>query len=112
MERRITEAAARPLNQFKVHERLYGEPAYCLPTHYFGCGDAHSQDHDLRHFITADMRADWEAHRDELTRIYNGEATEFELFGFHEVVWMLPDRDDPRPWAAQMFDRQRPRVRT
>ena len=40
----------------------------------------------------------------DVTRIYEGEATMHELFGFHELPWMLSDRRSPRPWGAEMFD--------
>lgn len=104
MERRIAVPVTRLLNEFKVHELLYGEPAYCLPQFYTGYGDAHTRDPDLKHFITSEMRADWEANRDDLLRVYAGEITEPEAFGVHPVVWAVPHRTHPLPWAATVFD--------
>jgi hypothetical protein len=105
MERRITEPTVRPFNVYKATELLYGEVAFAVAPYYAGyAGKTPSHDTNLRPFISDEMRLDWEAYRSDLTRIYEGEATMHELFGFHELPWMLSDRRSPRPWGAEMFD--------
>jgi hypothetical protein len=102
---RISQPVGRPLTPEKVFELLYGEDAYCLPEYYRGYGDARSGDLDMTHFISEEMRADWFANRDKLMMLWNGEATEKELFGHYRRPWLISPRENSgRPWAAQVFD--------
>ena len=96
-----------PLSPEKVHELLYGEDAYCLPTHYRGYGDPVSRDPDMTHFISEEMRRDWLANRTKLMMLWNGEAEQKELFGHYPQPWLIAFRGDKEelPWAARMLDR-------
>ena len=109
VERRIVQSEERTLSPYKIHELLIGICTYPLrlPHTYSGYGNPHcrNQDEDLAPYITDAMRRDWIANRDKLLKLWNGEATEKELFGHVPKPWLNHSHEpDERPWASEMFD--------
>ena len=92
----------RELGPYKRHELLTGEINYPMAG-YTGYGDGKST--DLTAFISAEMRADWEANRDELLAFWaSGEHTTMKVFP-DSVPWLFVcGSPDTLPWAADQFD--------
>src|SRR5512136_2160262 len=83
----------------KCHELLTGEITYCAPDWYDGYGDGEGQ--DLSAFINDEMRADWEANRDELMEFWR--SGKYSIHFFPDSVPHLFYRGSRRtlPWAAK-----------
>jgi hypothetical protein len=92
----------RQLGPYRRHELLFGEIFYPV-SGYDGYGDGLNK--DLAAFIDDNMKADWEANRDELMAFWaSGEYTTSDVFP-GSLPWLF-DRGTPGklPWAAKMFD--------
>src|SRR5262245_19123858 len=86
----------RQLGPYRRHELLTGEIRY-PERGYSGYGDGRNL--NLADFISAEMRADWAEHRDELIAFWkSGEYTT-------DKPWLFV-RGEPGtlPWAAEQFD--------
>jgi hypothetical protein len=96
------------LGPYKRHELLFGEIIYPA-LGYTGYGDGTGK--DLTAFISDEMRADWEGHRDELMAFWrSGQYTTAEVFP-DSLPWLFDCGDGGLPWAAKQFDRKpRPRA--
>ena len=106
MERRTPKANTQPLlGPYKRHELLTGE--ICYPVlGYSGYGDGTGR--DLTAFISEEMRADWEANREELLAFWaSGEYTTPDIFP-DSLPWLFIGGPRARPgylpWAAKVFD--------
>ena len=70
---------------------------------YDGYGNGH--DSDLTNFISAEMRADWEANRDELLEFWRSGKSDAEVFPDDTLPWLgVGGNADTLPWAAVQFD--------
>lgn len=102
------------LTAYKLVELLTGKIRYPV-LGYDGYGDPTSSlrgDDLAEHFISDEMRADWEAHRDQLTAFWrSGEYTttkNLEPFGLNVRMppWLFAcGSARALPWAAQQFDK-------
>jgi hypothetical protein len=95
--------SSRSIGPYKRHELLFGEIVYSAPTYYTGYGNGKSE--NLHDFISDEMRADWEANRDELMKFWkSGEYTAPDTFP--DSLPFLFECGDPKglPWAAKVFD--------
>lgn len=95
----------RELGAFKRYELLTGERGSAVPEFYTGYTDGF--DDNVGNFISDDMRADWEANRDELMAFWNSGKY---LWDVYHVPDSLPHlvvigRRGTLPWAAKQFDR-------
>jgi len=92
------------LGPYRRHELLTGEIMYPVMG-YTGYGDGENT--DLTAFISDEMRADWEANRDELLKFWrSGEYTCGETFP-DSVPWLfVRGSRGTLPWAAKQFDRK------
>jgi hypothetical protein len=90
------------IGPYKRHELLTGEIRYPVQG-YTGYGDGVGT--DLTAFISAEMRADWEANRDELIKFWqSGEYTHPDNFP-DSLPWLfVAGGDDSLPWAAEHLD--------
>ncbi len=91
------------LSPDRWHELLTGQIIYSVPEYYGGYGDGFGQ--DLSAFISDEMKADWENHRDELLAFWRSGKTSYE--GVPDNFPHLLYRGSRRtlPWAAKQFDR-------
>jgi hypothetical protein len=93
----------RELTAYKRHELLTGEITYPVPGYYTGYADGRGT--DLTAFISDEMRADWEANRDELLKFWaSGEYTTGTIFADSKPWLFVCGSDDTLPWAATQFD--------
>jgi hypothetical protein len=84
------------IGPYRRYELLFGEIIYPV-LDYTGYGDGTGK--NLEDFISDEMRADWEANRDELTKFWRSGA--FTM----EEPWLF-DRgySHTLPWAAKHLD--------
>jgi hypothetical protein len=92
------------IGPYKRHELLTGEIRYPVRG-YTGYGDGVGT--DLTAFISAEMRADWEANRDELTAFWkSGKHTTPDVFS-DSLPWLfVRGRADELPWAAVQLEKR------
>jgi hypothetical protein len=92
------------LGPYKRHELLTGEIIYPLPQYYTGYGDGVGK--DLTAFISDEMRADWEANRDELLEFWKSGKVTYEVFP-DTLPWQLAyGNRKTLPWAAKHLDKK------
>jgi hypothetical protein len=92
------------IGPYKRHELLFGEIFYPM-MNYSGYGDGKGT--NLADFISAEMKADWEANREELMAFWkSGEYTHGEIFPDSKPWLFGRGYPDDLPWAAKMFDRE------
>ena len=101
------------LTAYKLVELLTGKIEYPV-LGYDGYGDptAKGGEDTAKHFISDEMRADWKAHRDQLTAFWrSGEYTttdNLEPFGLNVRMppWLFA-RGGTKvlPWAARQLDK-------
>jgi hypothetical protein len=87
----------RELGAYRRYELLCGEIVYPVQN-YDGYGDGEGT--NLADFISDEMRADWEANREELIAFWkSGEYT-------HDLPWLFVcGSRKTLPWAAKQFDK-------
>ena len=92
----------KSLGPYKSFELLTGEVTFASPGYYTGYGDGVGK--DLSAFINDEMRADWEANRDELMEFWR--SGKYSIDAFPDSVPHLFYRGSRRtlPWAAKKFD--------
>ena len=101
MERR--KAPPTPeLGPYKRHELLTGQIVY--PEYdYSGYGDGKST--NLMDFISDEMRADWQEHRERLIAFWkSGEYTNSNIFPDARPWLFICANANPLPWAAEQFN--------
>jgi hypothetical protein len=92
----------RQLTAYKRHELLTGEIIYAA-SGYSGYGDKTST--NLADFISDEMRADWEAHRDELLAFWeSGQYTTAEVFPDSKPWMFVCGSQDTLPWAERTLN--------
>ena len=94
------EAAAELTQGDERYELLTGRIELMVPA-YSGYATGNSK--TLEHYISDQMRADWQSHRTALLAIWAGELDEEETF--HDTLpWLcLGDWSRP-PWAARVLN--------
>jgi hypothetical protein len=91
------------LGPYRRHELLTGKIVYPVEG-YTGYGDGSGR--DLAAFISNDMRADWEANRDELLAFWrSGECTVSAIFANSKPWLFAYGSPDTLPWAARVLDK-------
>jgi hypothetical protein len=89
------------IGPYKRYELLRGVARYPVQG-YDGYGDGHET--DVRKFISAEMRADWEANRAELLAFWRSGKTEADVFP-DALPWLyVGGSADTLPWAARHLD--------
>jgi hypothetical protein len=94
---RRTHASRRQLSPYKRYELLTGYIDYPLKG-YDGYGDG--QRTSVAGFISDEMKADWQANRDELLAQWRADEVKLEK----PWLMVISDGPDTLPWAARMFD--------
>ncbi len=89
------------IGPYKRHELLTGEIRYPV-LGYDGYGDM--MDTDLTAFIGDEMRADWEANRDELIEFWKTGRHAVSYFSDVKPWLLAYGSADTLPWAAGVFD--------
>jgi hypothetical protein len=89
------------LGPYRRHELLTGEICYPMRG-YTGYGDGVGT--DLAAFISDEMRADWDSHRDELLAFWRSGETNLDYFADNKPWLFICDRPHSLPWAARRFD--------
>jgi hypothetical protein len=85
------------IGPYKRFELVTGWIVYVMLNYYTGYGDGF--DTNVGHFVSDEMRADWETNRaDLMERWRSGEVA--------EEPWLMLSADARRrrPWAVRMFD--------
>lgn len=95
----------RNIGPYKRHELLTGIIFYPA-LDYSGYGDGYGS--DLQAFISAEMRRDWKANREELLEFWDsGRFTTNDVFPDSEPWLFVRGFPGTRPWAAELFDEGR-----
>lgn len=91
------------IGPYKRHELLTGEIVYPMEN-YSGYGDGNSD--NLSDFISDEMKADWEANRDELLAFRRtGKYTTSEIFPDSKPWLFVRGSPNKLSWAATVFDK-------
>jgi hypothetical protein len=93
-------ASRLSIGPYRRHELLTGRIQYPVQG-YTGYGDGIGT--DLTAFIGDQMRADWEANRDELLAFWRSGKTEADVFP-DALPWLHGGGADALPWAARHLD--------
>ena len=96
------------IGPYRRHELLTGRIVYPVEG-YSGYGDGVGT--DLTAFITDQMRADWEANREDLMAIWQSDKTETDVFP-DALPWLYGGGStDTLPWAERHLGARPPPLR-
>ena len=89
------------LGPYRRHELLGGWADYPVQG-YDGYGDG--RETDMRKFISAEMKADWQANRAALMEFWESGMSDNEAFPHDTLPWLCLGPRGPLPWACEHLD--------
>jgi hypothetical protein len=94
--------ARTALGPSRIHELCTDEIIYCSPPYYDGYGNGTGV--NIKNFISDEMRADWEANREELLTFWRSGKYSIDFFPNMYPHLFFKGSKNTRPWSAKMFD--------